>query len=76
MSAQGDNSTPDEQSPALDDEQRARRRLLKMTAYVAPAVIGTLLIGRTALAQTASCAPTRCLPNIGPCQPQSCKPRP
>ncbi len=63
----------------LDPEGRARRRLLRLTAYVAPAVIGTLLIGRDVLAQTPSCSPKTCSPSsCGPlqgCGPQTCKPR-
>jgi hypothetical protein len=58
---------------ADDDLQRARRRLLKMALYVPPAVIGTLLVGRVALA--ASCAPNAgCSPNCAPnatCNPHT-----
>jgi hypothetical protein len=54
----------------------ARRRLLRLGVYIAPAVLGTLLIGRDALAQVASCGPAGCRPNTSPCAPSPCRPRP
>ncbi len=57
----------------LTPEQRARRRLLGLAVYVPPAVIGSLVIGRTAFAQKVSCNPNLCAPN---CVPSQCKPRP
>ncbi len=59
----------------LTPEQLARRKLLAMTAYVAPAILGTLLVGRTASAQARSCLPFTC-PPATPCAPGTpCKPR-
>lgn len=60
-------------SEAPDDvDVVARRRLLKVMAYTAPAVVGTLLVSNDALAQPTSCPPnTGCQPNCGPsvCNP-------
>ena len=65
--AVGDAPTEKAESIAL-----ARRRLLKLGAYVAPAVVGTLLLSGNAKA--ASCFPqTLCNP-CAPCNP-ACFPR-
>ena len=53
-----------------------RRNLAKLAVYAAPAIIGTLLISRDAMAQPVSCNPATCNPNGGPCGPQNCNPRP
>jgi len=63
----------------------ARRKLLGM-AYVAPLVIGTLLISEDAAGQTVSCPPNggpcrpdggACGPSVVPCKPAgNCKPSP
>lgn len=60
---------------ATDTERIARRKLLKM-AYVAPAIIGTLLISEDAAGQQTSCTPNAnpCNPPPG-CKPNECKPR-
>jgi hypothetical protein len=56
----------------LDDYGRARRRLLKLGVYVAPAVITSLKL-TPALAQAApSCGPQVCGPNV--CGPNKCTP--
>jgi hypothetical protein len=58
-------------------EKIARRKLLKLGVYVAPAVIGTLLISRDARAQAPSCGPGQCAPepcNPVPCDPKGCPP--
>jgi hypothetical protein len=76
--APDEEPAPAEHAEALDAEQLARRRLLQLTAYVAPAIIGTLLISRDALAAAPSCGPSSCAPNCAPrsgCAPQACKPR-
>lgn len=53
------------------DYDRARRKLLKLGAYVIPAVTA-MISTRTAWAQTISCAPAVCSPNA--CVPTSCEP--
>ena len=59
---------PSEPTPA---ERIARRRLLKMV-YVAPVIVGTLLISEDAAGQQQSCQPY-----LNPCHPPPpCKPRP
>jgi hypothetical protein len=73
---QADSGRPagDEQQPTLDVDEAARRRLLKIIAYTAPAVVGTLLVSKDASAQPSSCPPNAgCQPNCGPA---SCKPHP
>jgi len=55
-------------------EAVARRRLLKVVAYTAPAVVGTLMVSNdaSAIPQKPSCPPnTGCQPNCGPnaCNP-------
>ena len=55
-----------EASP-VDEELRARRRLLKLGAYVPPAVLGMMILGglpRNAEAVVGSCAPSACQPCI------------
>lgn len=48
----------------------ARRKLLRLGAYAAPAVIGKLVLSSAALAvPSASCNPQNCFPNGGPCGP-------
>jgi hypothetical protein len=67
---------------AKEAEARARRRLLKVTAYSVPLVLGTLLTSRDALAQASACNPNcapkdACNPNCAPrtgCNPQTCNP--
>ncbi len=66
----------------LSCEDEARRRLLKLVVYGAPAILGTLLVSGDARAQTPSCTPagcapnSSCLPNTDPgCGPAACKPR-
>lgn len=55
-------------------EKIARRKLLKLAAYTAPAVIGSLLVSQDALAAQVSCNPPPCTPR-NPCGPSTCKPR-
>lgn len=57
------------------DTDLARRRLLRLGAYAAPAVVGKLMLSGTVLAQSASCNPQTCFPNGGPCGPDDCPPR-
>ena len=62
-----------------DSIDTVRRKLLKLTVYVPPAIIGTMLVSREGWAQ-ASCNPASCNPatgcNPGPtCGPATCKPR-
>lgn len=64
-------TTPDPE--AAGPEKLARRKLLKLAAYTAPAVIGSLLISQDAVAQV-SCNPPPCTPR-NPCGPSTCKPR-
>ena len=55
-----------EASPG-DEDLRARRRLLKLGAYVPPAVLGMMILGglpRNAEAVIGSCAPSACQPCI------------
>jgi hypothetical protein len=54
----------------------ARRKLLRLTAYMAPAVLGTMLYSREAGAQPMSgCNPSQCSPNGGSCGPNNnCNP--
>jgi len=49
-------------------EQLARRALLKMSAYVAPAIVGTLLMSSKNAYAATSCAPRSCQPQA-PCNP-------
>jgi len=87
---QPEQAPPAEASSAEDEAVRARRRLLKLTAYSAPVVLGTVLLSKDALAQQQSCTPAtcspRCQPRVGcnpnncppdgaPCGPSNCKPR-
>ncbi len=59
----------------LDARARARRKLLRLGVYVAPAVIGTLLASRDAhAAPPVSCQPSQCKP--APCHPHPCGPYP
>ncbi|HEY3451736.1 MAG TPA: hypothetical protein VGK67_35595 [Myxococcales bacterium] len=72
---QGDS--PENEPEGSDAEKIARRKLLKLGAYAAPAIIGTLLISRDAQAQTISCGPGNCSPtpcNPVPCDPKGCPP--
>jgi hypothetical protein len=67
----GSESAPESERDCHGRELIARRKLLKM-AYVAPAIIGTLLISQKAEAQAASCHPYS-----NPCNPPPpCNPRP
>jgi hypothetical protein len=63
-----------------DEAVRARRRLLKLTVYSAPVVLGTVLLSKDALAQQAqSCNPQNCNPRCDPranCTPLTCPPAP
>jgi hypothetical protein len=52
----------------------ARRRLLKIGIYTAPAIVGTLLLQRDAEAQSPTCDPYQCKP--APCPPKPCDPTP
>lgn len=56
---------------AKRDYDLARRKLLKLAAYVVPAITATVAV-RNAGAQTFSCAPRICAPNV--CQPNRCAP--
>jgi hypothetical protein len=71
MSSADDDSHPEEsQDQGL---LRARRALLKVSLYVAPAIVGTLLIPGDARAQaTPTCGPATCPPSA--CQPDPCGP--
>jgi hypothetical protein len=76
-----DSATPAEIAVADDDPapppaatrdyDLARRKLLKLAAYVVPAITATFAV-RNAGAQTFSCAPRVCAPNV--CQPNRCAP--
>jgi hypothetical protein len=55
----------------LESEVIARRKLLKLGVYVAPTIIGTLLISGNAHAQ-ATCGPSDCHPVT--CDPKGCPP--
>lgn len=72
LRAMSDEPKQSESTEATVD--RARRRLLRLGAYVAPAVIGSMLTAQ-ARAQTPSCGPATCNPNGGPCGPANCAPR-
>ncbi|MBK8480621.1 MAG: hypothetical protein IPL40_05540 [Proteobacteria bacterium] len=61
-----------ESSPAAEfDYDLARRKLLKLAAYVLPAVTATIAV-RNAGAATWSCVPNACAPNV--CSPNRCTP--
>ena len=49
---------------SVDDDgvKHARRALLKLGLYVPPAIIGSMLISKSAMAQTPSCGPSTCAP--------------
>ncbi|MCI0342914.1 MAG: hypothetical protein L0216_17535 [Planctomycetales bacterium] len=49
----------------------ARRRLLRLGAYLVPAILGTFAVTRTA--EALSCLPQYCGPTP-PCQPNTCQP--
>lgn len=74
----GGTARPD--ATGTDGTAIARRKLLAMTAYVAPAVLGTMLYSSEAVAGTSTggppqgCMPDSCGPNAGGCQPSSCSP--
>ncbi|HEX9731001.1 MAG TPA: hypothetical protein VGG06_03335 [Thermoanaerobaculia bacterium] len=56
---------------SLSEAQLARRKLLRIGVYAAPAVIGKLMLSSAASAQPpVSCNPQSCFPNGGPCGPQ------
>jgi hypothetical protein len=68
---------PKESKQVTDDEatKEARRKLLRLGAYVAPAILATLTAA-DARAQQQSCAPAGCMPNqCAPgCAPARCNP--
>ncbi len=70
MNTQGMNdkeTTPAHARESADEAMRARRRLLKLGAYVPPAVLGMMILGglpRNAEAVVGSCAPSACQPCI------------
>jgi hypothetical protein len=55
-----------------DEVLLARRKLLKLGVYVAPAIVAAVVV-TPANAATQSCVPTGCLPHEG-CHPFQCKP--
>ena len=71
-----DAPKPPAPPPAPPDEpvDATRRRLLRMGAYVAPAVIGVLTVGGGGCQPVASCNPNRCMPRTQPCGPDGCNP--
>jgi len=70
MNTQGMNDKEPTLAHAPDganEAMRARRRLLKLGAYVPPAVLGMMILGglpRNAEAVVGSCAPSACQPCI------------
>jgi hypothetical protein len=70
--AKKDTKTSVAPTEQLTAQQQARRKLLAMTAYVAPAVLGTLLVGKRASAAPPSCGPAGCNPSK--CGPLKCSP--
>ncbi|MGI5863469.1 MAG: hypothetical protein ACOX6T_15645 [Myxococcales bacterium] len=81
MTTRDDNRGADAKgldTEATGGELIARRKLLKMV-YVAPAIIGTLLISEDAAGQPVSCNPNAnpcnppldCNPNGAPCNPNA-----
>ena len=71
MGKKNDERKPEQgPGPAPEGPQKiARRRLLEMAAYTAPAVIGSLLISQDAYAQPISCNPPRPCNPPKPCDP-------
>lgn len=65
-----ENTQQDHQKPKrtiISDEMLARRRLLKLGAYVPPAVLGMMIVGgmpTPAQAVVGSCCPSACQPCI------------
>jgi hypothetical protein len=90
MSDSESGSAPPEQGQAGPDPDagadEARRLLLKLGVYVAPAVLGVMSVSRNAGAQVPPscnpnlcnpgrpCNPGSCHPHGGPCGPDSCRP--
>jgi hypothetical protein len=79
MSDSESGSAPSEEGQAGPDPElgadEARRLLLKLGVYVAPAVLGVMSVSRPAGAQAKpSCNPSQCHPHGGPCGPNSCHP--
>ena len=77
MSRRNEHGQDVNEPPAADvgeasQTDQARRKLLKIGVYAPPLIVGSLLLSRDALAQTASCAPATCVP-ASPCQPD-CSP--
>jgi hypothetical protein len=53
-------------APSVD---RARRRLLALGVYVAPAILGIVALQQAGCQPSPSCQPAQCQPNTEPCQP-------
>lgn len=70
-----DEQKSDKRDDSADDEtvSAARRRLLRIGAYTAPAVLATLAMSRKAAARPQSCTP-RCGPPCGPPCTPPCQP--
>jgi hypothetical protein len=62
-------SEPNQKDP--ERVNRARRRLLSMTAYVPPIVLGIVALQQGGCQPTTSCAPGSCAPTTQPCSPDS-----
>ncbi|HSI03826.1 MAG: hypothetical protein ACAI38_11990 [Myxococcota bacterium] len=59
-----------------ESELLARRALLKLGVYVAPAIVGTLMLSSKPVAAQASCGPQACKPaaSCGPTDGTPCAP--
>ena len=71
-----DDSQP--KNPPPDDVVLARRKLLKVVAYVAPAIVSTLAVRHASAQTTPSCGPSVCPPDSGcqpACGPSNCRPQ-
>jgi hypothetical protein len=54
-----------------DSVDRARRRLLAMSIYVPPTVLGIISLQQAGCQPGPSCNPASCNPNTQPCQPDN-----
>jgi hypothetical protein len=70
--SKSEDSPRDSTRRDLGETRLARRKLLKLTAYAAPAIIGTFTM--RAAAQATCPPPPGCNPQYWPCLPDLCGP--
>ena len=68
--------SPELEPAGRDEVDRARRRLLAMSVYVPPTVLGIIALNQAGCQPTPSCNPSTCNPGNQPCNPanEPCNP--